>query len=185
MKVQLTHQDHPNTATAIIEVGCGPDGEEWNEPSLTYKVNADGLEIHRMTDHGETMGHAKLSVGDIEAICQVPYLARAEVDAAKARIFPVDSYDEGQAAVVPDEAESVLVPVRMPNGKVEFLPLAEKDTPTYLIVVVSEKAAALETPDPNGDRVAIGGVTLEEAIGKFLMANPHLSYNDIMDHMEV
>lgn len=185
MKVQLTNQENPNTATAVIEVGCGPDGEEWNEPSLTYTVNADGLEIHRMTDHGENMGHAKLSVGDIQAICQVPYLTQDQIEAAKARIFPGNSYNEGPAAGVPEGANSVLVPVRMANGKVEFLPLSERDTPTYCIIVVSEKAAVLDTPDPNGDRVAIGGVTLEEAIGKFLMANPHLSYNDIMDHMEV
>lgn len=81
--------------------------------------------------------------------------------------------------------EQVLVPVTTADGKVEFLPLAKQDTPTYLIIVKEDKAHLLTTMDPNGDRIAVGGVTLAEAVGEVLMNNPGLTYNDIDDHMEV
>jgi hypothetical protein len=77
-----------------------------------------------------------------------------------------------------------LVPVTI-EGKTQFLPLAEPETPTYLIFVNADKVNLLTTSDPNGDRVAVGGVTLAEAVGKVLMENPMLRYEDIADHMEV
>jgi len=43
----------------------------------------------------------------------------------------------------------------------------------------------IETSDPNGDRLTLGASSIKEAVGIALMANPHLSYNDILDHMEV
>lgn len=81
--------------------------------------------------------------------------------------------------------EEVLVPVVMANGSVDFLPLAERYTPTFLIVVRKAKVGKFETSDPNQDRVSVGAVTVAEAVGKVLMANPSLCYADIVDHMEV
>lgn len=180
MRVELTNQEDSNSATAVVEVGCGPDGAEWNEPSFTYTINPDGLQIHRMTDNGETAGYQKLSLTELDVICGVGGVSLNEVAAVKARLFP----DDVEQPENPDQS-AVLVPVVMPGGAVDFRPLAENDTPTYLIIVKPEKAKDLETSDPNGDRIAIGAVTLAEAVGKFLMANPTFSYNDIDDHMEV
>lgn len=80
--------------------------------------------------------------------------------------------------------QEILIPVTV-NGATEFLPLAGDDTPTYLVVVHADKAHLLTTSDPNGDRIAVGAVTLAEAVGKVLMDNPRLSYADVLDHMEV
>lgn len=79
---------------------------------------------------------------------------------------------------------AVMVPVRTATG-VEFLPLAEDETPTFLVVVKPEKAALLTTSDPNGDRIAVGAATVEGAVGWVLMHNPGLRYEDVLDHMEV
>ncbi|GAB3644794.1 hypothetical protein [Ramlibacter alkalitolerans] len=57
--------------------------------------------------------------------------------------------------------------------------------PTFLIVVRPEKAHLLATDDPNGDRVALGARSIFEAVGRVLVDNPHLCYDDILDHMEV
>lgn len=84
-----------------------------------------------------------------------------------------------------DANTETLVPVRTKHGDVVYLPVADDETPTFLIVVNEDKAAFLETSDPNGDRIAVGAVTIAEAVGKVLMDNPRLSYNDILDHMEV
>ena len=43
----------------------------------------------------------------------------------------------------------------------------------------------MTTTDPNGDRIAVGGVSLDEAIGQVLRENALLRYEDILDHMEV
>lgn len=180
MRVELTNQHDSNLAKAVVEVGCGLDGAEWNEPSFTYAINADGVEIHRMTDHGETIGHRRLSVTEMDILCGVAWVSMDEVSAFKARLD--SDYPEQPA---PFDNSAVVVPVVMPDGAVDFRPLAENDTPTYLIIVKPEKAEKLDTSDPNGDRISIGGVTLAEAVGKFLMANPSFSYDDIDDHMEV
>lgn len=81
--------------------------------------------------------------------------------------------------------EKIMIPVVMPGGSTEFMQLAVDETPTYLIVVHQDKARLLATSDPNEDRIHVGAVTLAEAVGKVLMANPRLSYDDILDHMEV
>jgi hypothetical protein len=78
----------------------------------------------------------------------------------------------------------VLIPVTV-NGATQFLPLAEDDTPSYLIVVHADKAHLLTTSDPNGDRITVGATTIAEAVGKVLMENPGLSYGDVLDHMDV
>ena len=82
------------------------------------------------------------------------------------------------------EQEKVVVPVTL-NGNTIFLPLVEKATPTWLIIVHPSKASLLKTEDPNGDRIALGGVTIAEAVGRVLMEHPELSYNDIIEHMEI
>jgi hypothetical protein len=69
------------------------------------------------------------------------------------------------------------------SGGVEFLPLDREKTPTWLIVF--KRAKNLTTSDRNGDRVAVGAVSLDEAIGQVLRENPLLRYEDILDHMEV
>lgn len=78
-----------------------------------------------------------------------------------------------------------VVPVMTETGKVEFLPIHRDDTPTYLFIVKQDKRHLLTTSDPNGDRVAYGGVTLAEALGQLIINNPGLSYDDVEDHMEV
>lgn len=78
----------------------------------------------------------------------------------------------------------ILIPITI-DGATEFLPLAQNDTPTYLVIVHVEKAHLLTTSDPNGDRISVGAITLPEAVGKVLMENPQLRYDDILDHMEV
>jgi hypothetical protein len=75
-----------------------------------------------------------------------------------------------------------VVPVKV-NGGVEFMPLDRTETPTWLIVF--KDAENLTTTDPNGDRVAVGAMSLDEAIGQVLRENPLLRYEDILDHMEV
>lgn len=75
-----------------------------------------------------------------------------------------------------------MVPVRTEGG-VSFLPLARDETPTWLIVFKSGRG--LTTSDPNGDRVMVGAVTLDEALGMVLKDNPTLRYDDVLDHMEV
>lgn len=75
-----------------------------------------------------------------------------------------------------------MVPVQGEAG-VAFLPLARDETPTWLIVFKSGRGLA--TDDPNGDRVTVGAVTLDEALGKVLRENPTLCYEDVLDHMEV
>lgn len=81
-------------------------------------------------------------------------------------------------------SQETLIPVTV-NGATEFLPLAEDDTPTYLVVFHANKAHLLTTSDPNGDRISVGAVTVAEAVGKVLMENPQLSYADVLDHMEI
>jgi hypothetical protein len=78
--------------------------------------------------------------------------------------------------------EDEVVPVKV-NGAVEFMPLARDETPTWLIVF--KGGENLTTSDPSGDRVAVGAVSLDEAIGQVLRENPLLRYADILDHMEV
>ena len=75
-----------------------------------------------------------------------------------------------------------VVPVKVEGG-VQFMPLDRSETPTWLIVF--KGAENLTTTDPNGDRIAVGGVSLDEAIGQVLRENPLLRYEDILDHMEV
>lgn len=79
---------------------------------------------------------------------------------------------------------SLDVPVKTAEGQVEWLPVADDETSTFQIIVKSEKADLLDTEDPNGDRIYVGALSLEEAVGKVLMENPNLSYNDILDHFE-
>ena len=76
--------------------------------------------------------------------------------------------------------EDVMVPVRV-GDITEFRALSQRDTPTFQIFF----GCPIETSDPNGDRLAIGAVTIEEAVGCILMQHPVLSYDDIEDHMEV
>lgn len=78
--------------------------------------------------------------------------------------------------------DTEVVPV-MTEGGVQFMPLARGETPTWLIVFKSGEN--LSTDDPNGDRVLVGAVSLDEAIGQVLRENPLLRYDDILDHMEV
>jgi len=84
-----------------------------------------------------------------------------------------------------DTVQEILAPVRTAGGATEFLPLVREDTPTFLIIVKEDKAHLLTTMDPNGDRIAVGALTLAEAVGEVLMTNPKLTYDDIDDHMEV
>ena len=79
-------------------------------------------------------------------------------------------------------ANPFLVPVVLPSGETQWLPVAEEDTASYLIVFKTE---GLLTRDPRDDRICVGGLSLAEAIGRVLMANPSLTYNDVLDHMEV
>lgn len=81
-------------------------------------------------------------------------------------------------------ASPTLVPVFL-NGVTEFLPLNERETPTYLVMIEPGKEHLLTTSDPNGDRISVGAINLAEAIGQVLMDNPKLSYEDIADHMEI
>jgi hypothetical protein len=77
----------------------------------------------------------------------------------------------------------VEVPVTLRTGEIAYLPVAEDETETYLIVVKPDKAYLLTTSDPNEDRIAVGALTLAEALGKVLRDNPKLCYDDILDHM--
>lgn len=64
----------------------------------------------------------------------------------------------------------------------------DEPLPTWLIVVHPHKKHLLTITDPladNDDRVYIGARSIEEAIGYVLMQNPELTYNDVLDHMEV
>jgi hypothetical protein len=83
------------------------------------------------------------------------------------------------------DKDAIVVPVILESGAVAFLPLACEQTPTFLVVVHPDKAHLLTTPDPNGDRIMVGAVTIADAIGQVLMDNPGLSYRDVLDHMEV
>lgn len=58
----------------------------------------------------------------------------------------------------------------------------DREGPTYLVVFNQP----IEKPDDeNGDRLYIAANSIEEAVGYALIANPTLTYNDIVDHMEV
>lgn len=180
MRVDLTNQHDSNSATAVVEVGCGLDGAEGNEPSFTYTINPDGLQIHRMTDNGETVGYQKLSLTELDVICGVGSAAPEEVAALKARLFP-NCVEQPEAL----DQSAVLIPVTLPDGSVDFRPLVENETPTFCLIIKPEKAKDLVTSDPNGDRISIGAVTLDAAVGMFLRAHPSFCYDDIDDHMEV
>ena len=82
--------------------------------------------------------------------------------------------------------EQIIAPVRVTDGSVAFLPIVASATPTWLIIVKPGRENLLGTSatEPDKDRVFVGGVSLAEALGRFLMANPKLSYADIADHME-
>lgn len=56
------------------------------------------------------------------------------------------------------------------------------DDPTYLIVF---KQPISNAHVENVDRLYIEAHCIEEAVGIALMQNPTLTYNDILDHMEV
>lgn len=80
--------------------------------------------------------------------------------------------------------EELMVPVKMADGSVEFLPLACDELPTFLVVAKSKALLDKVADDGNGDRDYLAAVSVEEAVGKFLMANPRARYTDILDHME-
>ena len=86
-----------------------------------------------------------------------------------------------------DEAMS-----RFGNGVPEGSSSVDEDeegdsVPTFLVVAKQEAKDRLDwvSEDGNGDRAYLGAKSVEEAVGIFLMKNPRLSYNDILDHMEV
>lgn len=81
--------------------------------------------------------------------------------------------------------EETLVPVKMADGSVEYFPLATDELPTYLVVAKSRTLLDKVAEDGNGDRDYLAAVSIEEAVGRFMMANPRVSYADILDHMEV
>jgi len=83
-----------------------------------------------------------------------------------------------ELVMVDEEVVSVRV-----AGTVQHLPLVRDETPSWLIVFKSSRN--LTTSDANGDRVAVGAVSLDEAIGQVLRSNVRLRYDDILDHMEI
>lgn len=78
-----------------------------------------------------------------------------------------------------------LVPVTLGDGSVEHLPLASDYLSTYLVVAKSTALLDKVADDGNGDRDYLAAVSVEEAVGRFLIANPRASYADILDHMEI
>lgn len=93
----------------------------------------------------------------------------------------------GLAGQARDDEPDVMIPVTLQDGSTDWLPLAASQTSSWLIVfkrgVVSR--CGILTDDPNGDRVCIGAVTLEHALGTLMKTYPALTYDDIVDHMEV
>jgi hypothetical protein len=88
MEIIAKNQEDLNKAKAVITVGCGPDGDEGNEPTFTYAITADGLSINRCTDDGQCMGGVDLGLHDLHALCRVGWLTPDEATAARARLFP-------------------------------------------------------------------------------------------------
>ncbi len=71
------------------------------------------------------------------------------------------------------------------NGTARNMEVQEQELPTYLFVL-KEASPLLETPSlGEDDRSLFGGITLDDALGRFMAANPRLCYDDILDHMEV
>lgn len=58
----------------------------------------------------------------------------------------------------------------------------ELDVSTYLVVF---NQPISDAGDENGDRMYVMAVDVDHAIGIALRLNPTLTYNDIVDHMEV
>jgi hypothetical protein len=57
---------------------------------------------------------------------------------------------------------------------------------TWRFVVKLDSRDFLITPDEGeDDRCDVEAATFDEAVGKLLIANPKLSYDAILDHMEV
>ncbi|MCC5611964.1 hypothetical protein LC612_35840 [Nostoc sp. CHAB 5834] len=71
------------------------------------------------------------------------------------------------------------------NGFAQFLPIEEQILPSFLIVVKRENLHKLSTPWTDEDRCIISAVSVHEALGRVFEANPALSYDDILDHMEI
>lgn len=97
MEIITKNQEDLNKAKAVITVGCGPDGDEGNEPTFTYAITPDGLSITRCTDDGHTIGGVALGLDDLDALCRVGGITRDESTAARARLFP------DMEAELPDE----------------------------------------------------------------------------------
>ena len=77
-----------------------------------------------------------------------------------------------------------MVPFMLADGTVEYMPLARDDLPTYLVVARDPALMDIAADDENRDRAYLGAVSVDEAIGMFLRANPRMTYADILDHME-
>jgi hypothetical protein len=88
MEITTKNQEDLNKAEAVITVGCGLDGDEGNEPTLTYAITPDGLSITRCGEDGQCMGGADLGLNDLHAICRVGWVTPDEALAARARLFP-------------------------------------------------------------------------------------------------
>lgn len=92
----------------------------------------------------------------------------------------IRSYKAVEGAHASSLDDEIMVPVKV-DGGTKLMMLAGADTPTYLVVFKEP----IETDDPNGYRMALGAITIEEAVGCALVANPDRCYDDITDHMEV
>ena len=123
-----------------------------------------------------------------EALCKLGFqcasFEASNVAYSRSQALGLFLMDHPKVAV----ADLMLPPEDNPHKDMRFqeapnllAPIDHQETSTFAFYLKKRR----DPEDEDSDRGYFGGITVEDALGNFCLANPSMCYDDIFEHMEI